>query len=937
MHKLPEEWILYEMKKIILECLGLIFFVASSAQQPSVTAISGNFNNTPFKDFVGEIEAKTPLRFYFQQGRIKEIKVTFSGTDIPVTTALNDILQNSGLHSYVEGNSIYIYHGAIITTDLPHYKIAVIRHNVTDSLKNITESEKKYLQGKAISSVEVLEIGDRQKMAVATKCIINGRIIDESNSVPLIGATVYIEELKNGAATDQEGRFKLVLAPGKYKAVFSYMSMKQQEYYLQVYSEGSFTVGLKKELISLDEVKVTANRNDLIKGMQMGFERISAKTIKEIPIVLGERDVLKVAQLLPGVLNVGEGSSGFNVRGSAEDQNMFYINKIPVYNTSHLFGFFTSFNPDIINDFSFYKSNIPASYGGRLSSVFNITTRQGSKRKFFCQGGISPITAHSSFEVPVVKDKVSVVGSFRSSYSDWILKKIRYNDIKNSSAFFCDGSFSVNAEINDKNLIKAFGYGSRDKFSLSSLSDYDYSNKGSSLSWKHVFSTLLSADFAAVYSNYSFQNTDKTNLSTAYTQQYNLNHYEFRADFSALSKADHKINFGAGTIYYGLNRGSITPFGDISSRTPVSLGKEHGLESALYFSDEFNLLSNLSVSAGLRYSIFAQVGPASIYHYGSEESRTSYNIIDTLTYRKGTFIKTYSGPEYRFALNYSLGINSSLKASYNRLYQYIFMLTNTIAVSPNDKWKLCDYHIKPPLADQISIGYYHNFDNAGIKASVEMYHKWIDNQVEYKDGTDFTSPDPIETQVLQGKQRVNGIELMLSRNTGKATGWVSYCYSRSHVRVDGGLPDNQINNGIEYPSDYDRPHSLNLVLNLRTNRRLSVSTNFVYATGRPITYPVSIYYAQGQQLLYFSKRNEFRIPDYARLDLSINLEGNLLRKKPIHSFWMLNLYNALSRKNVYSVYFDTEKGKVHGHKLSIYGVPILTLSWNYKFGNYLND
>jgi hypothetical protein len=813
----------------------------------------------------------------------------------------------------------------------------MVEHGETESFERITETEKKYLEGKILSSVEVLEIGDKHQTAGSSGCIINGRIIDESNSEPLFGATVYIEELKNGAAADQEGRFKLVLKQGKYKAVFSYMSMKQQEYYLQVYSGGSVTVAMRKELISLDEVKITASRYDHIKGMQMGFERISAKTLKEIPLVFGEKDVLKVAQLLPGVLNVGEGASGFNVRGSAEDQNMFYLNKIPVYNTSHLFGFFTSFDPDIINDFSFYKSNIPSSYGGRLSSLFNITTRQGSKRKYFGQGGVSPITAHASLEIPVLKDRVSLVASFRSSYSDWILKKIRNENIRNSSAYFYDGSFSVNVEMNEKNLLKVFTYLSRDKFSLSTFNKYNYSNRGSSLAWKHVFSPVISSDVALIYSNYSFENVDISNLSAAYMQKYRITHYETKADFSVFSKYDHKINFGASGIYYDLNRGIISPFGEISNRTPVTLGREHGIESALYLSDEFNLFRNLAVLAGMRYSIYSQLGPAVTYTYKSENVRTIDNIKDTLVYKNGDLIKTYSGPEYRIALNYSIGSKSSLKASYNRLYQYIFMLTNTIAVSPDDKWKLCDYNILPPVADQISIGYYKDFPANGMKASLELYHKWINNQVEYKDGTDFISPSPIETKVLQGKQNVNGIEVMINKNTGKTTGWISYCYSRSLIKVDGGLPENQINNGIEYPANYDRPHSLNLVANYRTNRRLSASATFVYTTGRPITYPVSVYYSENQQLLYFSGRNEFRIPDYVRLDLSVSLEGNLYRKKPIHSNWSLNLYNALGRKNVYSVYFSAESGKVRGHKLSIYGVPIFTLSWNYKFGNYLND
>jgi len=925
------------MKKIINTCLSLCLCFLASAQQPDHILVSGNFNNVNFQDFVNEIELKTPLRFYYLQDWVKDVKITFSGTDVDLSQLLNEQLKKTGLQLFIADSSIYIFSGGQITAGLPAYKISKIESNDSEDSISITDSEKKYQAGKMISAVEVLEIGDKKKTPGTAKCIISGKIVDYSDSEPLIGATVYIEELKSGAVADLEGGFKLALKPGKYKANFNYMSMKQQEYYLQVYSSGSITIQMKKELIALDEVKVTANRIDHVKGMQMGFERISVKSIKEVPLAFGEKDVLKVAQMLPGVLNVGEGSSGFNVRGSAEDQNMFYINKIPVYNTSHLLGFFTSFNPDIINDFTLYKSNIPARFGGRLSSVFDITTRPGDKKKFYGQGGISPITAHASFEIPLLKDKVSLVTSFRSSYSDWILKQIKNKDISNSSAFFFDGSFSVNANINDKNLLKSFVYVSNDKFSLSSLNDYNYSNRGASIAWKHIFSSVLSVDVAVINSSYSFENVDKSNLSTAYNQKYRINHYESRADFSYLTKSDHKIEFGASEIYYDLNRGDISPYGEISNRATVYLGKETGLEGALYVSDEFALFGNLIVSGGIRYSLFNLYGPATINIYNSENIRTVNTIIGTKEFNKGDIVKSYSGPEYRFALNYNLGNNSSLKASYNRLYQYVFMLRNSIAISPDDKWKLCDYYIKPPVADQISVGYFRDLNNGGIEASLELYHKWIKNEVEYKDGTDFTSSNPIETEVLQGKQNVNGIELMFRKNSGKATGWISYCYSRSLIKVDGGLPDNQINYGLEYPSNYDRPHSFNLVLNYRTTHRLSASANFVYTTGRPITVPVSIYYSEGKQVLNYSTRNEYRIPDYARLDLSINLEGNLIRKKPIHSSWSLNLYNALGRKNAYSVYFDSTNGTIHGHQLAIFGVPILTLSWNYKFGNYLND
>lgn len=924
------------VKYLIIIILGLFSLCRISGQQTEIM-ISGNYHNSPFQSFVEEIERSTSLRFYYAYDWVKEITITASGNKMNLKQILNDHVKKAGLEYLIEGNSIFIFQGDPIITGLPSYSAFAETTNKPDSSDRISETEKKYHEGRMMASASVLEVGNKMRHTGNTKCVIDGKIVEQSGSEPLIGATVYIKELKTGAIADVDGKFKLLLNPGKYEAIFNYVSMKQQVYVLQVYSSGSLTVEMKKELIELGEVKISANRYNHVKGMQMGFERISSKTMKEIPVIMGERDVLKVAQMLPGVLNVGEGSSGFNVRGSSADQNMFYINKVPVYNTSHLFGFFTSFNPDVVNDFTLYKSNIPASYGGRLSSIFNITTRQGSKKKFYSQGGISPITARFSLEVPAIKDKLSIVTSFRSSYSDWILKKIKDKDISKSSAFFYDGTLSANAEINDRNLVKAFGYISNDRFSLSSLNDYNYSNSGASLAWKHVFSSSFSADLAAIYSNYSFENTNKVNLSTAFTQNYRLEHYETRIDFSILTHVDHKLEFGASGIYYNLNRGSIEPFGDKSNRMPLKLGPDTGLEYALYLSDEFTVFENMTAMAGIRYSFFNYYGPASVNVYQPSNQKTIYNIQEVKEFQKGELIKSYSGPEYRFALNYILGPNSSLKTSYNRLYQYVFMLSNTIAVSPDDKWKICDYHIAPPVADQLSVGYYRDIRDGGIKVSLELYSKWINNQVEYKDGADFASSDPLETMVLQGKQRANGLELMFNKNTGKVTGWVSYCYSRSMVKVDDSDPANQINKGIAYPSNYDRPHSVNLVMNYRFNRRLSLSSNFVYATGRPITYPVSVYYSEGQEMLLFSQRNKYRIPDYARLDLSVNLEGSLHRKKPIHSYWMINLYNVFSRSNAYSVYYDTSHGKIQGHKLSIFGVPFLTISWNYKFGNYLND
>jgi hypothetical protein len=715
------------------------------------------------------------------------------------------------------------------------------------------------------------------------------------------------------------------------------MAMKEIEYGLKVLSDGYLTIELEDDLIELQEITVVDKRRGNVEGMLMGFERITTKSMKEIPVVLGEKDLLKIAQMLPGVQNVGEGSSGFNVRGGSADQNMFYINNISIYNTSHLFGFFTAFSPDIISDFSLYKNNIPAKFGGRIASIFEINTREGNKKNFFAQGGISPITGHLAIEGPIVKEKVTFVASARSTYSDWILRRIKDNDISRSNASFYDGTLGINAELNENNKVKVFLYQSSDNFSLSTRNDYTYSNTGGSIAWKHKFSSAFNSDFSVSSSLYQFENIDKNNITEAYTQDYYINHSEARADFYFLAKQNHRIEFGLNSVLYNLNRGDILPFGTASKRIPIDLGSEQGLENSIYLSDEFTLVPRLNLLLGVRYSLYGYLGPANVIKYEDGLPRNKFTAIDEQSFASGQIVKPYTGFEPRAALNYRLAHNTSVKASYNRLQQYIFLLTNTIALSPTDQWKLTDYHITPPVSDQVSVGFYHDFEDEGINFSVEAYKKWINNVVEYKDGVDFISGEPIETQILQGFQDSKGIEFMLKKNTNQLTGWVSYTYSRSIVSVDGDFEELKINGGRPYPSNYDRPHSFNLVSNYRISRRLSVSSNVVYTSGRPVTLPVAVYYSEWQQYLYYSDRNKYRIPDYFRVDLSVNLEGNLKFKKIAHSFWMLNIYNLTGRDNAYSVFYEATNGQIKGYKLSIFAQPIVTLSWNFKFGNYNSD
>jgi hypothetical protein len=919
----------------------LILFSGSLYSQQADLVFSGNFKETPFSEFVSSIENSTNMRFFFESNQVKEVRINATGNDLKMSEILKAAFSLTNLRFYIDNyNNVIIYSGTkLIAEVLPDFSQEETSNVLPGQLENadLTDAEKKYINGKISAQIETIVVGNKLKMVQDQNCVVRGRLTVLETGEPLVGATIYIEETAKGALTDPDGYFRLILKPGKYNARANFISMKEKPFYLQVYTDGFISVTVEKAVISIGEVTISAKRNDNVEGMQMGFERIATKNMKEIPVALGERDLLKVATLLPGVQTAGEGSAGIIVRGGTADQNLFYLNKIPIYNTSHIFGFFTAFSPDVVSDFTLYKSNIPASYGGRVSSIFDISTRQGNKKKFFGQGGISPVTGHFELEGPVFKDKSSFVISARSTYSDWLLSKMRDINLRKSNTSFNDFTAGLNSELNNENIIKMFGYMSSDRFTLSTTDDYNYANKGGSVSWKHLFSSSLTSDFSAIFSQYWFRHNDKKNVSEAYSHKYVINHSEFKADFNYLTPGNHKIQFGAGAILYDLDRGDILPYGEESTRITVKLGKEKGIESAVYVSDDFPVFPKLAIQAGLRYSFYGMLGPSEIDEYNPGKPKNSANITGTRSFDRNKFVRTYSGPEIRVATNYKLGHENSLKASYNRIRQYIFMLSNTMAISPDDQWKLSDYYLRPPVCDQISLGYYHDISAKGLSSSVEIYQKWVNDVVEYKDGISFISGEKTEMQLLQGKQNSYGIELMIKKNTGKTTGWLSYCYSKSSILVNSKIPEDRINNGFRYPSNYDRPHSLNLVTNMRYSRRLSFSSNLVYSTGRPITYPVAVYKYEDKYLLYYSGRNQYRVPDYFRIDCSLNMEGNLLSKKSIHSSWMLNIYNVTGRKNAYSVYFESKEGKIQGYKLSVFAQPIITLSWNFKFGNYESE
>ncbi len=919
--------------RVMFVCVLLAGVARSHAQ-----TVEANYRDVPLLSVLQEMQQRTGYRFFYQDSVVDNLKVTAHLQALPLEQALVKILKPYGLHAtLVRGNQVYITREKIEPLTFVSGKNMA---SATSEAANddFTDVEQRYLVGRKADVVETRVVGEKKNQGNARFITLRIHLADEEKGEPLFSAAMFIEETQEGAVSDANGNLVVALEPGKkYTARFSSMGMKKQTLQIIPYESGNLTIELIPQVVAINEITIKADQQQKLFGVNVGMEKLSMKNIKELPSLMGEKDIVKISQFLPGVQTVGEGSSGVYIRGGNADQNIFYINGVPVYNTSHLFGFFSAFNSTLVSDFTIYKGHVPVNYGGRLSSFFDIGTRLGSTKKFGTRGGISPISADVISEIPIVKEKASLVLSARSSYSDWILNQLEDPDLRNSKAGFYDLAASLNYKVNDDNFVKGFGYYSADNFTLNDLQEYNYQNMGGSMQWVRYFSPSLSMEASGVFSNYQFYTREFADPTLAYSHSYNIRHNEGKLNFTWKANPKHEFKTGVNAIGYLLNRGKVVPDGEGSLRVPVELGQERGLESALFLSDLYTPVPWLTAYAGLRYSLYNYMGPAVVNQYAPGTERIAENKTGTVEYEKGERVTTSTYPEVRLSVNIRPWALTSLKVAYNTSTQNLFMLSNTVAIAPNDQWKLSDAHIDPARGKQLSAGVLQELPALGLSLSAEVYRKRAGNIVEYKDGADFISTPDVETLVLQGQQNAYGVELMVKKNTGNLTGWISYTYSRSKITVSGEHDWQNINNGNPYPANYDIPHSANVIANYRFNRRLSFSANGVYKTGRPLTYPQSIYYVDGKQVIDYSDRNAFRIPDYFRLDASFTLEGNLKKHKLIHSAWMLSVYNLTGRNNPYSVFFNMENGVIKGYQYSVVGVPIFTLKWIFKLGNYATE
>ena len=903
---------------------------AAWGQQAPAPAISGNFVHLRFEEFARQLEAQAPVRLYFDPRAVDSLFVTLQVQATPLPAVLEQALRNTAFNFAIDDdNRVFVVRGRTLSPTLPG---GFFDAATTGALAAPAEApaEPAPTRGRApnVSEYKLTTIGAAGSHSRAT---LVGRLREHKTGEPVIGASVYSESTKIGASTDAFGDFSLTLPVGRHELKIRGVGIKTTRRQVLLQGDGKLDIDVEEDVVSLREVVVEAEKDKNVAGTEMGLQKLDIKTMRQVPTVFGETDILRVILTLPGVKSVGESSTGLNVRGGATDQNLILFNDATIYNPAHLFGFFSAFNPDILQGVELYKSSIPAKYGGRLASVLDISTREGNKKKFSATGGIGPLTSRLTLEGPLLKDKSSFILSGRASYSDWLLKTLSDKNFSKSTAAFSDLTGHLAHEFSEKNALYATGYFSTDRFRLGSDTTYHYTNQAASLKWRHRFSNQLFSVLTATYSNYAYDVTSNKAPVSASLLQYSINQKGLRADFSYYPGARHTIEAGGSSQLYNVAPGSFTPVGAASLVVPNVLAPERALESALYVSDKFDITPRFSVSAGLRYSSFQALGPRDVYRYDPNQPRAETTILDTVHYANNQVLAHYQGPEYRFSLRYSLTDNSSVKAGYTRTRQYIHQLTNTASVSPTDVWKLSDASIRPQLGDQWSVGYYRNFKSNTIEASVEAYYKTIKDFVDYKSGATLVLNHHIETDIINAMGRAYGVEVFVKKLTGKLNGWVGYTYSRSLVQVNAATTADMVNGGTYYPSNVDKPHDFTLVGNYRFSHRFSTSLNFTYSTGRPITLPLAKYYLNNSLRVFYSDRNAYRVPDYLRLDLALNIEGGHKAKKLAHSSWTVGVYNLTGRRNPYSIYFKSVNGQIKGYQLAVFGEPIPTVTYNFKF------
>lgn len=914
--------------------LLLLAFIRHGTAQEIGTKISVSFENVNMVDALKTIEAETDYHFFYLEQWIRGESVTGEYQNAEVASILEDIFRNSVINFYImDDKSVILTQNSLIYDILPD---GYFGEEETENIDYGQDEEVGpfFLNTKENSvreRMKTVRIGKENRNSSSRMFTLRGKAINASTKNAIADLVIIVKGKDIGTSTDADGNFNIKLPIGENIVETRALGIQDSKTRIVIYGDGVYDFQLDESLEVLDEVVVQGNRDRNIEEALTGVTLIDVEKIKNIPLVLGERDILKAVITLPGVSNAGEGASGYNVRGGRTDQNLILLDNGVVYNPTHFFGIFSALNPFSTESAEIYKGNIPAEFGGRLSSVFDIKTKDGNKEKFSGEASIGPVTSNVVLETPIVKGKSALLVGGRATYSNWILRSLDDEQLQDSKASFFDVVAKYDHTINENNEIEAIGYYSRDAFSITSDSIFDYSNRLFSMKWDHKFNDKNTMGLILSNSEYRFGIAFDGESNDDFDLGYRNNETEIKLKMKYLHSDRHKFDYGIASKLYIVNPGSIDPLGNESEVRPLNIPEERGLESAIFLSDRYKVSDKLLVDMGIRYSFYLALGPGIQRTYQENAPLNSGTQTGTEEFDDNEIVETYGGSEVRLSARYFLTPTFSIKGSFNNAFQYIHTLSNNTTVSPTDTWKLSDLNIEPQQANQVSLGLYKNFEGNKYELSLEGYYKRQKNLLDYKVGAQLLLNEAIETEVLQGDGKAYGVEFLLKKNEGKLNGWLGYTYSRSFVRLDSEFAEERVNNGEFFPSNFDKPHDFSLVANYKFTKRLSASANFVYQTGRPVTFPIGSFEFNNSEFVFYSDRNRFRIPDYYRLDLSFNLEGNHKIKKFAHSFWSFSIYNVLGRNNPYSVFFVTENGDIKAFQSSIFAIPVPTLTYNFKF------
>lgn len=767
------------------------------------------------------------------------------------------------------------------------------------------------------------------------KFTLSGTISEEKSNETLIGVNIVFPEISAGTTTNEYGFYSITLPKGTYNIVISYLGYATISEQITLNDDISKNFSLVDALENLDAVIITENIEKLnIRTPQMSVNKLSSATIKEIPVVLGESDIIKAITLLPGVTTAGEGASGFNVRGGAADQNLILLDEAIIYNSSHLFGFFSVFNPDAIKDLRLYKGGIPARYGGRVSSVLDIYQKEGNSKKFQMNGGIGIVSSRLLAEGPLKKDKGSFLFGGRSSYAHLFLPLFDIDNI----AYFYDLNTKLSYKLNDRNNIYLSGYFGRDVFRIEDTFENTYGNSVLNFRWNHLFSDKLFSNLSLIYSDYdydlklNFVEFDWVSGIQNFNVKYDLKHY-------LTDKL--KLQYGLNSIYFKFNPGDIKPTVESSGINPFKLIDKYAFENAIYLDAEHKVSDKLALSYGLRFSSFHRLGQDELNTYENDNAvafNEDFQIYEKAepigieTFDRSDVIESFYNLEPRASLAYQLNSESSVKLSYNRMAQYLHLLSNTNSPTPLDIWTPSGKYIKPQLLDQYAIGYFKNFNNSKYSLEVESFYKTVQNRIDYIDGADLIANNAIEQVILNGKARAYGLEILAKKNEGRFKGWLAYTLSKSEQQTPGrNALETGINNGEWYRTPFDKTHDISFTGSYDWNEKWKINANFLYQTGQPATFPNAQYEYNGLIIPNFSSRNSDRLPAYHRLDISLNYTPKPNKTKGWRSHWVFSIYNIFNRRNAASISFRRNEttGSNEATRLAIFGI-VPSLSYNFK-------